>query len=100
MLACYALQGILHYVSCQAGELLRLVRERAGITQEELARRGGTSQAAISRIEAGDTSVTIATLERLLAAMGEQLELISRVAPLRLGHDDIAREAKMRIGSR
>jgi transcriptional regulator with XRE-family HTH domain len=44
------------------------VRRIAGLTQQELAARAGTSQSAIARLESGQSSPTIATLERLAAA--------------------------------
>lgn len=37
--------------------------------------RAGTDQAAISRIERGEVSPSVETVERLLAAMGERLRL-------------------------
>ena len=58
-----------------AGSLIRASRLRRGISQAELARRAGTSQSAVARIEAGRTSPTVETLERLAAALGLQLEL-------------------------
>jgi uncharacterized protein len=59
----------------EAGELIKRTRERNGLSQRRLALRAGTDQAAISRIERGETSPTVETLERLLAAMGERLSL-------------------------
>ena len=59
----------------EAGELIRRSRKRHGLSQRRLALRAGTDQAAISRIERGETSPTIETLERLLAAMGERLSI-------------------------
>lgn len=56
-------------------ELLRETRLRHGLDQRTLARRAGTTQAQISRIERGEISPTTGTLTRLLAAMGGQLEL-------------------------
>ena len=53
---------------------------RAGITQSELAVRAGMSQAAISRLERGERSLTVEALERLLLVMGQRLEL--RTGPL------------------
>lgn len=50
---------------------------RYGLDQRELAARCGTSQAQISRIEQGSTSPSVVTLRRVLAAMGERLELAS-----------------------
>jgi transcriptional regulator with XRE-family HTH domain len=60
-----------------AGELVRARREAHGLSQARLARRAGTGQAAISRIERGLTSPTTAMLAKLLGAMGEELELAS-----------------------
>lgn len=58
-----------------AAQLLRQTRDRHGLDQRQLARLAGTSQAQISRIERGGTSPTVETLTRLLATMGEQLQL-------------------------
>ena len=58
-----------------AGELLRAARRRHGLTQAQLAARARTSQAAISRIERGLVSPSVATLAELLRLMGEKLEL-------------------------
>jgi len=55
--------------------LVRELRERAGLTQGELARRSGTSQPAIARLESGQGSPNLSTLERLAAAAGFALEL-------------------------
>jgi transcriptional regulator with XRE-family HTH domain len=56
-----------------AGGLLRQARTRAALSQRELARRAGTAQSVIARIERGQTSPTLETLERLLAAAGVEL---------------------------
>lgn len=61
--------------------LIRGARERAHLTQAELAARAGTSQPAISRYEAGTASPSVETLDRLLASMGAKLELSVREAP-------------------
>lgn len=58
-------------VSC--GSLLRAARRRHGLDQTELARRAGTEQPAISRIERDAVSPSIETLNRLFEAMGETL---------------------------
>ncbi len=50
-------------------------RERQGISQRRLALRAGTSQDAISRIERGVESPTLARLARLLMVLGERLQL-------------------------
>ncbi len=54
---------------------LTLVRERAGLTQRELADRLGCSQPAISQAEAGGASLSIATLQRFADALGCDLQL-------------------------
>jgi transcriptional regulator with XRE-family HTH domain len=53
-----------------AGELVRRARQRSRISQRELARRAGTSQAAISRIERGLEQPTFERLEQILAGLG------------------------------
>jgi len=59
----------------QCGALIRDARRRRGLGQAELAKRLGTSQPAISRIERDQVSPTIETLERILNAMGETLRV-------------------------
>jgi transcriptional regulator with XRE-family HTH domain len=64
-----------------AGGLIREARSRHGISQQSLARRARTTQKQISRIERGEISPSVATLSRLLAAMGERLELRAVAGP-------------------
>jgi predicted transcriptional regulator len=61
------------------GILLSEARERAGLTQRALARRAGTAQSVVARIELGVTDPGSSTLAKLLAAAG--FELISRLEP-------------------
>jgi len=68
-----------------AGEFLRTVRRRHGLTQRQLAARARTSQAAISRIERGIVSPTVDTLAELLESMSEELRL--EAEPIDYGHD-------------
>ena len=49
-------------------------RKRAGVSQPELARRLHTSQAAISRMEAGDQNMTIDIIENIARALGGRFE--------------------------
>jgi transcriptional regulator with XRE-family HTH domain len=67
------------------GELLRTARRRHGLTQAQLAARARTSQAAISRIERGLVSPSVATLAQLLDLMGE--ELVLGAEQIDYGHD-------------
>lgn len=59
----------------RCGTLVRDARRRHGFGQAELAKRLGTSQPAISRIEHDQVSPTLDTLERILNAMGETLRV-------------------------
>lgn len=56
-----------------ASKLLQAARERAGLTQRQLARRARTAQSVVARIELGETSPSWSTLARLLKAAGFSL---------------------------
>lgn len=75
-----------------AADLIRSARLRHGISQQRLARRVGTQQSAISRVERGEVSPTTETLELLLNAMGERLELEG--VPLERDYDPVHRRAQ------
>ena len=53
-----------------AGALLRHARDRAGLTQRELAKKAHTAQSVVARIELGETSPSWDTLVRLIRATG------------------------------
>jgi transcriptional regulator with XRE-family HTH domain len=48
-------------------------RNRAGLTQQELARKMGTTQPVVARLESGRTRPSMRTLERLAKATGSRL---------------------------
>lgn len=52
-----------------------MARRRAGLTQDALARRSATSQAALSAYESGRRSPSVATLTRILGAAGFELRM-------------------------
>ena len=54
-------------------EALVRARTAANLTQEELARRLGTTQSAIARLEGGGVSPSFATLRRYAEATGTRL---------------------------
>lgn len=56
------------------------LREKAGITQVELAEGTGISQADISRIERGATSPTAKTLQRIAEALDAEVRLVAKTA--------------------
>lgn len=55
--------------------LIRIARRKAGLTQQALARKAATSQAAISSYESGRRSPSVDTLSRILAAAGFELRM-------------------------
>jgi transcriptional regulator with XRE-family HTH domain len=55
--------------------LLEEARTRAALTQRELAKRAGTAQSVVARVERGQTSPTLDTLTRLLAATGFSIDM-------------------------
>jgi transcriptional regulator with XRE-family HTH domain len=70
-------------------ELLERVRQEAGLSQEELATRAGTSRTTLSAYERGRKSPTLTTVSRLLESVGYELTAEPHVAftehPLRRG---------------
>jgi len=50
-------------------------RAKAGLTQEQLARRMDTTQSVIARLESGRSRPSTQTLERLAAATGTRLKI-------------------------
>jgi transcriptional regulator with XRE-family HTH domain len=63
-----------------AAELLEQVRASSGLTQEELARRAGTSRPTLSAYEHGRKSPTVATFARLLSRAGWELAALPQVS--------------------
>ena len=58
------------------GDLIRELREAQGLTQVQLARKVGTTQSAIARIEdANYTGQKLATIAKIAAALGHQVEV-------------------------
>ena len=60
--------------------IVRLVRERAGLSQRALAEAALTAQSVVARIESEDTSPTWDTLQRLARAGG--FEIAAQLVPL------------------
>lgn len=64
----------------EPGKLLEQARVDAGLTQDELARRAGTSRPTLSAYEHGRKSPTVATFARILAEAGLDLTAQPRIA--------------------
>ena len=56
------------------GDLIKL-RKAEKIKQEELAKKMGTTQSALSRFEAGGTNVSIDFLKRMAKALDKKLDI-------------------------
>lgn len=57
------------------GLKIKLARKEAGMTQEELAEKSGTSKHYISRIENDKSGIEIMTLKKIVEGLGKRLEI-------------------------
>ena len=57
------------------GQLIRDARRSAGLSQQALASRMGTTQSAIAGLESDRSSPRVSTVERALRACGQELTL-------------------------
>jgi transcriptional regulator with XRE-family HTH domain len=62
----------------KANTLVRTARRRKGLTQRELARRTGIPQPMISSIERGLQDPRYSTVERILAAADQEIDVVER----------------------
>ena len=71
------------------GQQLRALREAQHLSQAELARRMGSTQPAIARLEAGRVAPSLGTLDRAAAALGVEL-VITLQHPQRRGRRQLS----------
>ena len=64
-----------HFDSLQVARRVRALRQRRKVSQAELARRIGTKQPAIARLESGRVVPKLDLLEKVARALGAQLEV-------------------------
>lgn len=64
-----------------AGTVLRDARERAHLSQADVARRAGVAQSVVSAYESGRRAPSVSTLERLVAATGHRMVIELRRDP-------------------
>ena len=83
------------------GDLLQRARREAGLSQDDLAVRAGTSRPTLSAYEHGRKSPTLATVERLLASAGFELDAVPKVSfserPMRHGRPVIVPDRLWRL---
>ena len=58
------------------GEQLKEERQRAGLSQEQLAQKIGTKKSFISRVENGRADIQLSTLVRLFQGLGRQVRVM------------------------
>lgn len=63
------------YKNFSIGVLLKMAREEAGLTQEQVARKLQTKKSAISRIENHAEDIRLSTIKRFAEAVGRNIEL-------------------------
>jgi transcriptional regulator with XRE-family HTH domain len=76
------------------------VRNRAGLTQEALARKMGTTQPVVARLESGRGRPSMRTLDRLAKATGSRLIISFAAVPLVSAHLLTARQLQPAAGRR
>lgn len=57
------------------GERLKEERQKAGLTQEQLANKIGTKKSYISRVENGHTDIQVSTLLKIFQGLGRRVSL-------------------------
>lgn len=76
-----------------AARIITVARERSGLSKRELARRAGTSPAAIVKYESGQMSPTVDTLNRILHVAGWRVEI--DLLPQVVAPADLVRRGEM-----
>lgn len=73
---------------------VKSMRQRQNMTQQELARRIGSSQSRVAKMEVADPSVSMELLVRSLAALGASRTQIGRIVGTRVGNANAAPSRK------
>jgi len=63
------------YEEFKIGIMLKMVREEAGLTQEQLAKKLKTKKSAISRIENHAEDIKLSTLKKFAHVLGKKLRV-------------------------
>jgi DNA-binding transcriptional regulator YiaG len=67
---------------------VKSMRQRQNLTQQQLARRIGSSQSRVAKMEVADPSVSMELLVRSLAALGASRTQIGRIVGARVGNQN------------
>lgn len=79
----------------EPAQTIRAARQQSGLTQSALAKRLGTSQAAVAQLETPGSNPTVSTLERVLYAAGHELEIDAKPTKPNVDLTLIARQLRM-----
>lgn len=82
-------------IDAWAGNVLRLVRAKTGLTQRQLAAKAGVPYSSIAKIESGARQPTHPTMAKILASV--DLALSTHLVPYD-DHDDVLWEQAQRRG--
>jgi transcriptional regulator with XRE-family HTH domain len=82
----------------ELGRKLAGSRMEAGLTQVEVARRMGTTQAAVSRMESGRVLPSLVVLERFAQATGRPIELRIGTRPRTPSRAELSRRVRSALG--
>ncbi len=63
------------YNDFKIGVMLKMAREEAGLTQEDVAKRLNTKKTAISRIENHAEDIKLSTIDKFTRAIGKKLKI-------------------------
>jgi transcriptional regulator with XRE-family HTH domain len=80
-------------IDAWAGNVLRVVRAKSGLTQRQLAAKAGVPHSTIAKIESGARQPTHPTLAKILAAV--DLSLATHLVPYD-DHDDVLWDQEQR----
>jgi HTH-type transcriptional regulator / antitoxin HipB len=64
------------YILFETSVLLRQAREKAGLTQDQIAKKLKTNKSSISRIENNQNDIRLSTLERFASAIGKKIKVV------------------------
>jgi len=67
----------MEHPNAKIGQLISQIRQERGLTQTEFAKRLGTSQSAVNRIEHGNQNLSLETLNRISDVLNKQLLSLS-----------------------
>jgi predicted transcriptional regulator len=72
-------EAVLVELRLDLAENVRMLRQRSQLSQQELARRLGSSQSRVAKLEAGDASVSIELVLRALLQLGTTRRQLARM---------------------